>query len=157
MEKFPRGGGIFNPKIYVAYIGNFKQGFLSMKLIKRRVISGFRVCFFNNCIEKNPNNPTPNWSWMECVELTNINVLMFNITYSQKGNVRGGGTTVLCSYVNLYCEIFLLLPLLKLFRNVFEKIYWKHKGQKGPKYVYVPFVKISMYKHSLFINCVFIQ
>ena len=39
------GGGIFNPKIYVADFGNFKQGFLSMKLIKRRVISGFRVCF----------------------------------------------------------------------------------------------------------------
>ena len=39
------GGVIFNPKIYIAYFGNFKQGFLSMKLIKRRVISGFRVCF----------------------------------------------------------------------------------------------------------------
>ena len=35
-------------KIYIADFGNFKQGFLSMKLIKRRVISGFRVYFFNN-------------------------------------------------------------------------------------------------------------
>ena len=41
-------GVIFNPKIYVADLGNFKQGFLSMKLIK---IRGFRVCFFNNCID----------------------------------------------------------------------------------------------------------
>ena len=39
------GGVIFNPKIYIADFGNFKQGFLSMKLIKRIVISGFRVCF----------------------------------------------------------------------------------------------------------------
>ena len=41
------------PKIYVVDFGNFKQGFLSMKLIKRRVSSGFRVCFFNNCIDIN--------------------------------------------------------------------------------------------------------
>ena len=40
LEKCQRGGGvIFNPKIYIAVIGSFKQGFLSMKLIKRRVIS----------------------------------------------------------------------------------------------------------------------
>ena len=43
-RKSSKGGGvIFNPKIYVADFGNFKQGFLSMKMIKRRVISGFRV------------------------------------------------------------------------------------------------------------------
>ena len=43
LEKCQRGGGvIFNSKIYVADFGNFKQGFLSKKLIKRRVISGFR-------------------------------------------------------------------------------------------------------------------
>ena len=47
------GWVIFNPKIYIADFGNFKQGFLSMKLIKRRVTSGFRVCFFNNCIDIN--------------------------------------------------------------------------------------------------------
>ena len=41
------------PKNYIADFGNFKPGFLSMKLIKRRVISGFRVCFFNNCIDIN--------------------------------------------------------------------------------------------------------
>ena len=32
-----------NPKIYIAEFGDFKQGFLSIKLIKRRVISGLRV------------------------------------------------------------------------------------------------------------------
>ena len=32
LEKLQRGGVIFNPKIYVADFGNFKQGFLSMKL-----------------------------------------------------------------------------------------------------------------------------
>ena len=52
--KVPKGKGvIFNPKIYIADFGNFKQGFLIMKLIKRRVISGFRVCFFNDCIAIN--------------------------------------------------------------------------------------------------------
>ena len=37
LEKFQRGRGgvIFNPKIYVADFGNFKQGFLSMKLIQK--------------------------------------------------------------------------------------------------------------------------
>ena len=50
-EKFQRGGVIFNPKIYVADFGNFKQGFLSMKLIQK---SNFRVqgMFFNNCMRK---------------------------------------------------------------------------------------------------------
>ena len=38
-EKF-QGGVIFNPKNYVADFGNFKQGFLSMKLIQT---SNFRV------------------------------------------------------------------------------------------------------------------
>ena len=48
------GGVIFNPKIYVAGFGNFKQEFLSMKLIQK---SNFRVqgMFFNNCIEENQN------------------------------------------------------------------------------------------------------
>ena len=49
------GGGIFNPKIYVADFENFKQGFLIMKLIQK---SNFRVqgmFFFNNCIEKHQN------------------------------------------------------------------------------------------------------
>ena len=35
-EKFQRGGVIFNPKIYVADFGNFKQGFLIMKLIQNK-------------------------------------------------------------------------------------------------------------------------
>ena len=34
LEKLQRGV-IFNPKIYVADFGNFKQGFLSMKLIQK--------------------------------------------------------------------------------------------------------------------------
>ena len=38
-EKF-QGGVIFNPKTYVADFGNFKQGFLIMKLIQK---SNFRV------------------------------------------------------------------------------------------------------------------
>ena len=40
LEKFQRGGVIFNPKIYDADFGNFKQGFLSMKLVQN---SNFRV------------------------------------------------------------------------------------------------------------------
>ena len=56
--KVSRGGEgvgvIFNQKNYVADLGNFKQVFLSMKLIQK---SNFRVqgMFFNNCIEKNQN------------------------------------------------------------------------------------------------------
>ena len=45
-------GVIFNPKIVVADFGNFKQGFL---IIKLQVISVFMICFFDNCIEKNQN------------------------------------------------------------------------------------------------------
>ena len=52
LEKCQKGV-IFNPNIYIADFGNFKQGFLSIKLIKRRVISGFRVCFVNDCIDIN--------------------------------------------------------------------------------------------------------
>ena len=44
--------GVFNPMIYIADFGNFKQGFLIMKLMQN---SNFKVCFFNNCIEKNQN------------------------------------------------------------------------------------------------------
>ena len=44
-------GVIFNPKIYFADFWNFKQGFWAWNWFKR-VISGFRVCFFNNCIKK---------------------------------------------------------------------------------------------------------
>ena len=48
------GGVTFNPKIYIADFGNFKEGFLIMKLIQN---SNFWVqgMFFNNCIEKNQN------------------------------------------------------------------------------------------------------
>ena len=50
--KSAKGGGevIFNPKSYIADFGNFKQGFLSMKLIKRGVISGFGACFFSTIV-----------------------------------------------------------------------------------------------------------
>ena len=42
LEKCQRGGGVhFQSKVYIADFGNFKQGFLSMKLIKK--ISNFRV------------------------------------------------------------------------------------------------------------------
>ena len=40
LEKCQRGEGIFNPKIYIADFGKFKQVFLSMKLIQK---SNFRV------------------------------------------------------------------------------------------------------------------
>ena len=40
LEKCQGGGVIFNPKIYIADFGNFKQGFLSMILIQN---SNFRV------------------------------------------------------------------------------------------------------------------
>ena len=39
-EKFQRGVVIFNPKVYIAGFENFKQGFLSMKLIQK---SNFRL------------------------------------------------------------------------------------------------------------------
>ena len=40
-----------NPKIYIRDFGNFKRGFLSMKFVKRKVISGY--VFFINCIDIN--------------------------------------------------------------------------------------------------------
>ena len=46
------GGVIFNPKIYVADFENFKQGFLSMKLIQKIVSSGFRVSFLTIVFRK---------------------------------------------------------------------------------------------------------
>ena len=53
-EKFQRGGRvIFNPKIYVAGFGNFKQGLLSMKLIKKKSNFSVQSMFFNNCIDIN--------------------------------------------------------------------------------------------------------
>ena len=49
-----RGGVIYNPKIYVAYFWTLNGAFWALNWYKR-VISVFRVCFFNNCIEKNQN------------------------------------------------------------------------------------------------------
>ena len=103
--KVPKGGGwvFFNPEIYVAYFGNFKQGFLSMKLIQKRVNSGFRVCFFNNCIEKNhiwpsyllafcPLGYICLYTWQQCctkksleVENSNLNsVLLLKKEFTRK-------------------------------------------------------------------------
>ena len=48
-EKFQGGEGvIFNPKIYVADFGNFKQGFLSMKFMQKSNIRVQGMFFFNN-------------------------------------------------------------------------------------------------------------
>ena len=56
LEKCQRGGRSFSiQKFMLQILGTFTQGFLSVKSIKRRVISGFRACFFNNCIEKIQN------------------------------------------------------------------------------------------------------
>ena len=50
------GRVIFNPKIYVADFGNFKQGFLSMKLIQKSNFRAQGMFFFvKNCIKKNQN------------------------------------------------------------------------------------------------------
>ena len=53
-RKSSRGGVIFNPKTYVADFGNFKQGFLIMKLVQHTNIR-VQGMFFNKCIEKNQN------------------------------------------------------------------------------------------------------
>ena len=49
-EKCLGGEVPFNPKTDVADYGNFKEGFCSMKLIKKRVISGLRICFFSTIV-----------------------------------------------------------------------------------------------------------
>ena len=51
-EKFQGGGGHFQSKNLCCKIWTFKQGYLTMKLIQRGL---FRLCFFNNCIDKNQN------------------------------------------------------------------------------------------------------
>ena len=50
-------GVIFNPKNYVADVGNFKQGFLIMKLIQN---SNFRVqgMFFSTIVSSKNQNKT---------------------------------------------------------------------------------------------------
>ena len=55
----PKGeGGIFNQKLFVAAFGNFKQGFLGMKLIQKIVNSGFRVSF-STIVEKSKSALSP--------------------------------------------------------------------------------------------------
>ena len=53
-EKFQKGRGrvIFNPKIYIADFDNFKQGFLSMKLIQKSKIRVQGVFFQQLYLEK---------------------------------------------------------------------------------------------------------
>ena len=56
LEKCQGGGGvIFNPKTYIADFGNFKQGFLIMKLIQNRnfKVQGMlfsTIVLYYNCI-----------------------------------------------------------------------------------------------------------
>ena len=69
-RKSSKGGRSYlQSKIHIADFGNFKQGFLSMKLLQKRVNSGFRVCFVNNCIEKKQNKThfeeSPPWDLFE--------------------------------------------------------------------------------------------
>ena len=54
MEKVPRGGSFSIQQIILQILGTFNRAFWSWNWYKI-VISGFRVCFFNNCIEKNQN------------------------------------------------------------------------------------------------------
>ena len=61
MKFFQRGRGvIFNPKIYVADFTNFKQGFLSMKLIQN---SNFRV---QGILTPTPQNGPHLWKSCAC-------------------------------------------------------------------------------------------
>ena len=53
-DEFSEKFKVFNPKNYVADIGNFKQSFLSMRLIQKSIF-WVRGMFSNNCIEKNQN------------------------------------------------------------------------------------------------------
>ena len=67
-RKVPKGGRvIFNPKIYVADFGNFKQGFLSMKLIQK---SNFRVqdMFFSTFWPTIKSRKYPFECWKKCLD-----------------------------------------------------------------------------------------
>ena len=88
-------GVIFNPKIYFADFGNFKQGFWAWNWFKR-VISGFRVCFFNNCNKKNQNKTHISGNHVHAFHLVlippcinTISILKKNCIIFQKW--RGGG------------------------------------------------------------------
>ena len=50
-ENWQGGGFIFNPKNHIADVGNFKQGFLSIKMIQK---SNFRVqgMFFSTIVSR---------------------------------------------------------------------------------------------------------
>ena len=53
LEKFQKGeGGIFSQKFMLQILGT---GPFEHEIDTKRVNAGFRVCFFNNCFEKNQN------------------------------------------------------------------------------------------------------
>ena len=50
----PKGGIIFNPKIYVANFGTLNRIF-EHEIDTKESFQGSGYCFHNNCIEKNQN------------------------------------------------------------------------------------------------------
>ena len=86
--KVSRGGVIFNPKIYIADFGNFKQGFLSMELIKRRVILGFRVCFFQQLDWYKLILTDTFWPMPPCI---NVSISIIKNLHYNFPKMRGGG------------------------------------------------------------------
>ena len=77
-----RKSAIFNPKIYAADFGNFKQGFL---IIKLQVISGFRICFSDNCSENNQNTSEspipPPWNFSENASVLVLSPVLSKANY----------------------------------------------------------------------------
>ena len=51
--KSAKGGAIFNPKIYIADFGNFKQVFFDHEIDTKEKFQGSGYVFFNNCIDIN--------------------------------------------------------------------------------------------------------
>ena len=83
--KVSRGGEgvgvIFNQKNYVADLGNFKQVFLSMKLIQK---SNFRVqgMFFNTNLDRNSPSESP-----PCINIsTKLKIQNIDLTSPQNLN-----------------------------------------------------------------------
>ena len=87
------GGGHFQSQNLSCRFGNFKQGFLSMKLIKRRVISGFRVCFVNNCIDINWYQlmlTDINWYYLAYASLYKCDHIQYRKLQHNFSKLRGG-------------------------------------------------------------------
>ena len=84
LGKVPMGGVVIaNPKIYIADIGNFKQGYLGMKLVKRRVISRFRVCFSTIVLILTDII----WPMPPCINATISIIKICNIIFQKWGGV----------------------------------------------------------------------